>query len=367
MAEISNEAPLERIIVVEDNEDDRFMIEYMVTSVFSRYKVDAFDIGAKALDSFEEHGASCIILDYRLETEDGITLLADFKRCDPFISVIVLTGQGSEEIASLAIKSGASDYLVKDNINENVLRAAIHNAVTQSELERKIATQSEEQNIFLEILGHDLKAPMQNIQNLSGIATEELAAGNLDEVKRCLSLQADVAKRANELIHTLEKYTRLDKQFAFAAVSLSSIVQSAIDNLGKVILDSNGKIIVGDLPVVGGNAPLLIQLLQNLLHNGLKYNHSQNPTLEVKACTDDAEHVVMTISDNGIGVPQKDLSQIFKPFERLWAYSQYEGSGLGLAICSKIVKLHGGRIWCTSDEAAGSEFHVSIPVEQSKT
>lgn len=362
MTDLICDPPPDRIILVEDNEDDRFMVEYMITSVSPRYTVDTFELGTQALDSFDVNSASCVIVDYRLETEDGLTLLADFKKYDPFVPVILLTGQGSEELATLSIKSGASDYLVKENLTEIGLRAAIHNAVTQSQLEKKIAIQAREQKVFLEVLVHDLKAPLLNIQRLSGVALEDEADGKFDDLRMHLNLQSNIAGRANELIDTLEKYTCLDGEFEFESVSLSYIVQSTQENLGKVILDSHAQLIFDDLPSVTGNAPLLIQMLQNLVHNSLRYNESDIPVVEITSSTTDADSIVLTVSDNGIGIPEDDVKRIFNPFKRLWAYSQYKGSGLGLATCSKIVQLHDGNIWCTSQEGKGSQFHVRLPV-----
>ncbi|MFK8082611.1 MAG: ATP-binding protein [Granulosicoccus sp.] len=351
-----------RILLVEDNEDDRLHIEHILASGVDDYTIVAFSAGGMAVDSFDRDEADCIILDYRLGPDDGISLLSEFKRIDPYVPVIMLTGQGNEELASLSIKSGASDYLVKKTLNENSLRAAIHNAIRQADLERKVAMQADEQSVFLEVLVHDLKAPLLSIQELSEVAIEEEEAGSSEELKECLQMQNDVARRASDLVKTLENYALLDAVVEFLPVCLTTVAHAAKENLRTLINNRNANITIGELPTLIGHAPQLTQLLQNLMQNGLKYNESELCEIELKCSGNNGKQTVITVTDNGIGIPSDSLSSIFKPFKRLWSSSEYEGSGIGLATCSKIVGRHRGRIWCTSTEGHGSCFHISLPL-----
>ncbi len=125
--------------------------------------------------------------------------------------------------------------------------------------------------------------------------------------------------------------------------------------------------IVGDLPEVWGDRVRIGQLLGNLIGNGLKYNRSECPRVEVEwveAPPDKAEAGFTTIAvrDNGIGIDPKFHARIFELFRRLHTRDEYEGTGAGLAICQKIAQAHGGRIWVESTPGVGSTFFVNLPL-----
>src|SRR5690606_18129240 len=103
------------------------------------------------------------------------------------------------------------------------------------------------------------------------------------------------------------------------------------------------------------------RVLQNLVANGLKFRRpGVTPVVQITGRTD-AEAVVIEVSDNGIGIENEYLDQVFKPFKRLHGVGKYEGSGIGLSVCRKIVERHGGRIDVTSTPGSGSRFTISLP------
>ncbi|MFK7890486.1 MAG: ATP-binding protein [Granulosicoccus sp.] len=349
------------VLLVEDNDDDRAHIVQMIHCVSPGVLLKDVATGSEAIDYFRSNDVDCVILDYRLECEDGLTILAEMKSTRPFCPVIMLTGQGNEEIAANSIKVGAADYLIKQRLTEPYLMSAIKNAISRSALEAKVADQEAERKQFLNILVHDLRAPLRNISHLGSIAVEEAENGNFSGLTDVLSSQKTLAKRATALINSLEDYTLLDRKISSRMVSLTDVVKAACDNLATVIADRHAIIDTEELPMINGHEPLLIQLLQNLIHNGLKYNESQIPRIAIGSTSRSKGNIVLTVKDNGLGIPEKHFSRIFAPLERLWGYSQYEGSGLGLALCQKIAERHGGKIWCTSIEGEGSQFHVRLP------
>lgn len=194
------------VLLVEDNDDDRDNIEQMIIGLDGGYSVAAFATGTQTLAHFNKYGADCIILDYRLEIEDGLDILIKLKKISPFVPVIMLTGQGNEEIAAQSIKVGAADYLIKQRLNTTYLHTAIDNAISRAALEAKIADQQVEQRRFLATLVHDLRAPLRNVRQLGQLAVDEAQGGDLEELQKLLRSQSSVAHRATELIDTLETY-----------------------------------------------------------------------------------------------------------------------------------------------------------------
>jgi signal transduction histidine kinase len=106
------------------------------------------------------------------------------------------------------------------------------------------------------------------------------------------------------------------------------------------------------------------QLFQNLISNGLKFFHpSRPPQVWVQSQPSPPDCTVISVTDNGIGIEEEFLTEIFKPFYRLHGKADYEGSGIGLALCEKIVKYHQGSISVESKKGEGSVFKIILPLE----
>jgi len=100
----------------------------------------------------------------------------------------------------------------------------------------------------------------------------------------------------------------------------------------------------------------------NLINNGLTFNESKTPKIEVLHQERESDHL-FKIRDNGIGIEEKYLKRIFNLFERAPTQKKYKGTGAGLAICKKIVEQLGGKIWVESTPGEGSTFMFTIPKE----
>ena len=107
------------------------------------------------------------------------------------------------------------------------------------------------------------------------------------------------------------------------------------------------------------------QLFSNLIGNGLKFNKSETPTVQIFH-EDRTDEYLFGVTDNGIGIDEKYHDRIFNLFERLHSNEEYPGTGAGLAICKKIVGNFKGRIWIESAPEKGSTFFFTIPKSISK-
>jgi signal transduction histidine kinase len=319
--------------------------------------------------SIDEAMAACAqrafdgaIIDYRLPGLDGLDGVTALHQRYPRMFVVMATGQGDAVVATEAMKRGASDYISKDLITGKSLARVIVHARQKETMRRELLQQREELERFADVLVHDLKSPITSIRGFATIVNQAVRSGATEPSKIAAYCDRVVhlGDRMAALIDTLHQYTKSNAHVDFEPVDLVLVVQDAVFNLEQVIDKRGAQVSYDKLPVVFGHAALLTQLIQNLVGNGLKYCEADPPKVHISAVPVGDRYQV-SVRDNGIGIAQEFVEQIFEPFKRLHDRSTYEGTGLGLATCKKIIERHGGEIWCDSTEGAGSTFYFSLP------
>jgi light-regulated signal transduction histidine kinase (bacteriophytochrome) len=279
------------------------------------------------------------------------------------MSIIMATGRGSADVATEAMKHGASDYIAKAQITGQTLRRSIENALEKATMRRKLASQQQELANFAAVLVHDLKAPITSVRAFAVIIEHGVRADIVDKDKLISHCQrvASAALRMDDLIDQVHEYTKADGQFPSAPVEMDQVMEGTLSNLDRLITLRGASVTHGHLPVILGNASQLAQLLQNLIGNAIKYCQAAIPTVHVEATPDQHGAFVFAVKDNGIGISEACYEQVFQPFKRLHDKGDYEGTGLGLATCKKIAERHGGRIWCESAAGQGTTFFFELP------
>ncbi len=143
-------------------------------------------------------------------------------------------------------------------------------------------------------------------------------------------------------------------------VRMDEAVQEAVINL-QAAVDESGAIVTKDrLPTVVANKTLVVQVLQNLIGNAIKYRSARPVEIHVSADPRDSKCIV-SVRDNGMGIDPKYTHEVFQAFKRLHG-SEYPGNGIGLATCKRIVERYGGTIWVESEPGVGSTFLFTLPV-----
>ena len=235
------------------------------------------------------------------------------------------------------------------------------NAIEKVDLQRKLDHQRAELLCFSRVLAHDLKAPIRHIRTGNELIQTKVAAKEFDEeFDQWMGYLSKAANTMDALIDALSAYTHFDTEVQFAEVSLEECVAMAVSFLENMLKEKSAQIHFRSLPKIWGNEAEIIQLFQNLIANALKFNESDAPIVEISA-HNTINGCQIAIKDNGIGIPEKHYSTIFKPLKRLHGSdSKYKGSGLGLATCKKIVERHGGTISCHSEMNQGTTFLITL-------
>jgi light-regulated signal transduction histidine kinase (bacteriophytochrome) len=120
--------------------------------------------------------------------------------------------------------------------------------------------------------------------------------------------------------------------------------------------------VADDLPIVDADPTLLHQILGNLIDNGLAYNRRDVVPRVSVDCLKEADRVVLSVADNGLGIAPEYHEKIFNVFQRLHCDDAYPGTGIGLAIVKKSVEMLKGKVWLESKVGEGTTFFVQLPV-----
>lgn len=237
------------------------------------------------------------------------------------------------------------------------------------EYARRLERSNKELENFAFIASHDLQEPLRKIVAFGERLNKRLEGKIDEEEMEFLKRMQDASRRMQKMIDDLLELSRVSmRSRPFAPVDLNDVARNVLVDLETRLRESNGQVLLEDLPAIEADEIQMHYLLQNLIGNAIKYCKPEAPpTVKVSASMEGSEPKAVArifVEDNGIGFDEIYTERIFQVFERLVGRSEYEGSGMGLAICKKIVERHGGSITARSKPGVGSTFIVSLPVRQ---
>src|SRR5580704_8285018 len=366
-----------RVLLVEDNPAD---VELELLTL----QKDGFEVSADVVQTAEDFterirtaSYDLILADYNLPQWKGTEALEILRGENLDVPLIVVTGYLGEEKAVDYIKQGATDCVLKDRLARlppSVRRAQeekqLRDQHRQSEeaLAQKVAElarSNAELEQFAYVASHDLQEPLRMIANYTQLLGERYR-GKLDEqADKYIAYSVDGATRMQTLIQDLLKFSRVGRaEIEPRTTDCRAVVEQALKNLQAVIEESGAVVKWNGLPMVMADLPQLTQVFQNLIANAIKFRGAENPVIQIDAEKKDQEWL-LTVSDNGIGIPVESWQDIFVIFRRLHTRTEYAGNGIGLSICKKIIERHGGRIWIEAQAKPGCRFGFTLPSEPS--
>jgi signal transduction histidine kinase len=234
--------------------------------------------------------------------------------------------------------------------------------------ERKVAEHREdlersnqELERFAYVASHDLQEPLRMVASHVQLLAADLEGTLGPDQEESMGFAVDGAKRMQRLINDLLTYSRVGRRGKPPEpTDLGEMFDTALQNLQVTLREQGASVTHGDLPVLDVDAGQMVQLLQNLIGNAVKFRREEAPRVHVSASAAGSEWTV-TVEDNGIGVPVDQAERVFQIFQRLHTREEYEGTGIGLAVCRRIVERHGGHIWIEPGEEVGSRVRFTIP------
>lgn len=237
------------------------------------------------------------------------------------------------------MKKGAERILIK--LNEDLHRS-------NKELEQ-----------FAYVASHDLQEPLRMVTNFTKLLAVRYKDKLDDNAKEFIHFAVDGATRMQALINDLLNYSRIGTRGkSFVNVDFDGIFNKTLSNLRLAIEEKNAVVTCEKLPMVNCDEIQMVQLLQNLMGNSIKFCDT-TPIIHI-SCKESSTHYIFSVKDNGIGIEEQYFKKIFLIFQRLMPKEQYNGNGIGLSICKRIVERHGGKIWVKSKLGKGTTFYFSL-------
>lgn len=311
---------------------------------------------------------------------DNAMRLAENAPLDP-------PSQGSDEIAQLdEILHETSRRLreserLQARFQHDLARRADELARTNETLHQ----QTQENEMFIYSVSHDLRSPLVNLQGFSkelthacddlreGVRASSLAPRERERVERLIDddigealrfLQSAVL-RAAHIIDSLLRLSRVGRvEYRRQQVDVASVVQHVLDAMQASIKACDAEVDVDDLPPVWGDPTALEQIFANLIGNAVNYvDPNRQPRIEIGTLPAPASvHSlrIFYVKDNGLGIPAVAMPRLFNAFQRLHG-NVAAGEGIGLALVRRMVERHGGRVWAESTEGEGTTFYLSLP------
>jgi len=376
-------------------DDDTALLQALPQALFLRMQninVDTSDSAAGALQLIRAREYDAIVSDIKMPGMDGLALLVKIRELRQNTPTLLITGHGDHNLAIQALRGGAYDFIPKP-IDRDYFVAALRRAIQMHQLQRQVLEQQralEEyakslelkimdrtnelikantaKDEFISMASHELKTPLSSLKGMTQLLHRRLVRAGSSEVVNLVSMENSI-RRIEVLVNDLLSISYIETgtlTLNCRRCNMGDLCQSLVDEFQAGVNPSPimHVDIADDNIEANVDIERISQVVLNLFANARKYSPARSPIhLSLKRLDD---HYVISVRDEGVGIPPEELPQIFERFYRVPGIEVQTGSsvgfGLGLYISQQIVERHGGKIHVESMPGSGSIFSVVLPL-----
>ena len=360
-----------RVLMVEDDFSSVDLVRHALRKAGFEVDCDVVQTAAEFTAHIRKYNYELVLADFRLPTWNGMETVEILRREGLDIPVVMVSGSLGELMAVECVKRGASDYVLKDHLGR--LPGSVDRALREKRLrdehrqmQEELARSNRDLEQFAYVASHDLQEPLRMVAAYTQLLAERYHAKLDADADKYIHYAVDGALRMQTLVRDLLAFARVGQNGRdLRTVDMNEIVNVVLSNLQAVSQMANARVEYQELPKVIADATQMVQLLQNLVGNAIKFCGAQPPRISITAHANEYAWV-FSVADNGIGIAPEHAETVFVIFKRLHTHDEYPGSGIGLGICKKIVEQHGGRIWLEPQSGPGSTFKFTLPVNATR-
>ena len=414
-----------KILLVEDNPGDVLIIRELLRSSALDTSIRHVTTLKETLMVSLEGNYDIILLDLGLPDSIGVETLKKILVFDTRSPVVVMTGLDDEDMALESLRQGAQDYIVKSRLNSDILLRGIKYAIERKkindllkesedryrklseELEQKVKERTHDlestnyllnqeliehhlaedalkkseaslrelnatKDKFFNIIAHDLKNPFTSLLGSTEVLNENMKNMDTDRIRDLIQVINDSARSGYAVLQNLLVWSRSQT----GLITYSPEEFNLKYTIDECIADMKGYYPRKEITLISeteGNMEIyadrnmIVSILRNLVDNAIKFTPGYG-TVRIFARNHEGE-VTISISDTGIGIPEKNIGELFrldKKFTRPGTNKE-QGTGLGLKICKEFIDMQSGKIEVKSTVNKGSEFIFKIPLRKQKS
>lgn len=372
------------ILLIEDDEDDFVLARELLNAAFAGgCNLDWIDNGSAGLEAIRRNAHDLYLIDYRIGETDGLELVSNAVKSDCKAPIIVLTGLRSREIDVEAMKAGAADYLVKDEISAPLVERSVRYALARqqhlaAERESKELLKKANQKLselyktahqFVDNVSHEFRTPLTVIKEFASILADGLAGEVNEAQKEYLGIVVNRVDDLAVMVHDMLDISKLEVGL-FGVVRQDCRLEAIIENVRttlerKAVATSTILKIAPDdsLPAVYCDAEKIGRVITNLAVNAFKFSGEGGEVLLWGRHDADRSQITIGVTDNGPGIASENVQANFERFKQVGGdvRASTKGFGLGLNIVKELVQLNFGDIAVESELGKGSTFTFTIP------
>ena len=383
-----------KILIVDDDEVDRMALRRLLKSAGVAIEaVETVDCG-QAIAILKEQTFDCAFVDYRLPDMNGLELVQVLRGDSIRIPLIILTGQGDEQIAVELMKAGASDYIAKGRLSPEALAQVLRNAIRlhKAEMQMTLAEQQKEQlarqrEDFVSRLTHDLRTPLVAADRTLNLFQDGAFGDISSDMQDMLAVMIRSNQNLLHMVNTILEVYRHDagrKTMSFEPCRLHNLIKEVVQELTPLAQEQGLQMVV-DLAdqsqdPIAADGMEIRRLLTNLIGNAIKFTDRGSITIRLSRASSSTipsstpqpstpqtstlqpTVAVIEVEDTGSGISLEDQATLFDRFRQ--GNHKRSGSGLGMYLSRRIVEAHNGTIAVTSTLGQGSLFVIHLPIVQ---